>query len=305
MNEEHDEGRRPVVVGVDGSPDSDLALRWACDEGRRRGVEVVALTVVPVYPAMAAPDGPAAVTEAEAILRASLERVASGGLPVRAALVCAPPAPGLRSEAERLDAALVVVGRRGAGRFSRMLVGSVSTALAHKPGRPLVIVPGPEPLPPTGARQRILVGVDGSPAAAAALVWATHEAEVSGATLDVLYASTEPVWGVTDRQPLVDDGALGRPTLPELHQTLDALPASWRHEVDVRVATGDAGTLLLRNSTAYDLVVVGAPRPGSLRRRVFGSVSQSLARHCPVPVAIIPAGVTAREPGDLRLAAVG
>ena len=294
MHEGRDGGTGPVVVGVDGSRDADLALRWACEEAARRGVDVVAVIVVPVHPAAAAPSASAPVDEAEALLRLAIGRLGPSPAPIRPTVLCAPPAPGLRAEAHRQEGSLLVVGRRGTARFSRMLVGSVSTALAHNPSLPLVVVPDLPPVP-TGQLRRVLVGVDGSDGSLAALRWAGAEAAGRGAHIDVLTVRPTPLGGADDPDPAPFGGVTG---------ALRSLSPGDGDGVSVEEVEGDTATSLLQRCTGHDLVVVGASRPGSLRRRVFGSVSQAMARHAPVPAVIVPLAYGAGQHRPSTLAAV-
>jgi nucleotide-binding universal stress UspA family protein len=63
------------------------------------------------------------------------------GVPVRPVLVQGYPAKVIRETADAEEADLVVVGRRGLGGFTELLLGSTSHHLAHHLNRPIVIVP--------------------------------------------------------------------------------------------------------------------------------------------------------------------
>jgi nucleotide-binding universal stress UspA family protein len=137
-----------IVVGVDESSHSHEALDWAV---REAAVRHVGITVVSVVPAMASPwtgsplsvpDSDEAAQKArksaeEAVARStsaispapSVDVQVSVGFPVQALI-----------DASR-DADLLVVGSRGAGGFATLLLGSVSSQLAHHAACPVVIVP--------------------------------------------------------------------------------------------------------------------------------------------------------------------
>ena len=131
----------PVLVGVDGSPASEAALGFAFEEASRRGVELVALHAwsdVGVFPVLGM-DWHERESEGEEVLA---ERLAGWqeqypDVPVRRVLVCDKPARWLLEEAE--PAQLVVVGSHGRGGFPGMLVGSVSSAVAHSAKIPVVV----------------------------------------------------------------------------------------------------------------------------------------------------------------------
>ena len=148
-----------IVVGVDGSEESNEALRWALQEASLRETPLRTLWVwelpVSVTP-MAAPMGgmpmyePLAPETADAIRNASAERLAAVVAEVSEGV---PGAADVRVEQEVVeghaaevlvressDEQMLVVGSRGRGGLKGMLLGSVSQACAHHAVCPLVIV---------------------------------------------------------------------------------------------------------------------------------------------------------------------
>jgi nucleotide-binding universal stress UspA family protein len=138
-----------IVVGVDGSAGSERALRWCAEYGLRLGFEVIAVFSMPL-PAYAAvvPFGPWPVddTEMRARLLETLHDdwcapLREAGVKFDVLLVDGAAAWMLIDVAEREDADLIVVGSRGRGGFSELLLGSTSHQLAQHARRPLLIVP--------------------------------------------------------------------------------------------------------------------------------------------------------------------
>ncbi|HEY8215512.1 MAG TPA: universal stress protein [Acidimicrobiia bacterium] len=133
-----------IVVGVDGSPASDAALRWACDEAALRGAGVVVLHVVSIpYELPRVPiDEPQTDMEREGkrVLDEALARVAADGVSVEPRLLEGSPGELLVEASE--DAALVVVGTRAHGRLASFVVGSVSSTVVHHAACPVVVVRG-------------------------------------------------------------------------------------------------------------------------------------------------------------------
>lgn len=136
----------PIVVGVDGSEESQRALAWALDEARRRGVPLRAVHAWH-YPSWLLGSGTDAVPgppeEMEAAARGlvdqELSRVDTSGVEVEPVVVQADASVALVDEAGRAD--LVVVGRRGLGGVRRLLLGSVSSAVLHDAPCPVVVLP--------------------------------------------------------------------------------------------------------------------------------------------------------------------
>jgi nucleotide-binding universal stress UspA family protein len=139
-----------IIVGIDGSGHSEAALEWAV---REAGVHQAPLTVLTVHEVAASGWGGTMVYQADDAIReenrkAAQEAVdqvlqkASGPVPadVTVRAVSGTPAEAL-IEASR-DADLLVVGSRGAGGFTRLLLGSVSAEVSHHAACPIVIVPG-------------------------------------------------------------------------------------------------------------------------------------------------------------------
>jgi nucleotide-binding universal stress UspA family protein len=136
-----------VVVGFDGSPGAEAALRFAAEEATLRGL---ALRIVCAWEAPPAtyvgeafaptPDGfVEAERRAEEVLRSAVALAASLGVEAEGVAIEGHPATKLIEQAR--DAALLVVGSRGHGTAASLLLGSVSRRLAHHAPCPLVIVP--------------------------------------------------------------------------------------------------------------------------------------------------------------------
>lgn len=143
-----------IVVGVDGSASSQAALHAAVDQAGLLGTEVRVFTVV-VLPAMSGYEfGPidlsamkqaAETTLAEAI--GELKEFYDGDLPVPVSSYVRTGHVGielLRAAEEDGGAAMVVSGSRGFGGFRSLLLGSVTTYLAHHVHCPLLIIPAVE-----------------------------------------------------------------------------------------------------------------------------------------------------------------
>ena len=143
-----------IVVGIDDSEPSREALHWAVEEGRLRHAAVVALHawLPPVLPAALdlapgpvapPPNLPEMVAEAKAaaddLARGIVEEVVGDetGVDVRTRTVEGPPATILIEAAS--DAELLVVGSRGRGGFTGLLLGSTSLQCVTHARCPVVV----------------------------------------------------------------------------------------------------------------------------------------------------------------------
>ncbi|MGA5302477.1 universal stress protein [Nucisporomicrobium flavum] len=145
MTREFEPGtRHDIVVGVDGSPASVTALRWALTQARLTGTGIHAVTAWEFPPVWGW--GPPAVpytdieVTAKEILETALEAAYGDdpGVPLHRSVVAGHPAQVLLDAAR--EAPLLVVGSRGHGGFAGTLLGSVSQRCAQHARCPVVIV---------------------------------------------------------------------------------------------------------------------------------------------------------------------
>ena len=140
----------------------------------------------------------------------------------------------------------------------------------------------------------IVVGVDHSPDAKAALVFAAEAARLRGATLRAVHAWQYGYIGSTGFESGMP--ALGG-DLKEMQagaeaalaaSVLEALPKS-EVEIEQRVVQGAPAGVLVNESRNADLLVVGSRGHGGFAQLLLGSVSQQCAHHSECPVVIVHA----------------
>jgi nucleotide-binding universal stress UspA family protein len=148
-----DPGGHPprIVAGVDGSPSSLAALRWAVRQAQRTGGTVDAV-IAWQFPATGnfgwAPVAAIDDLDFESIAKHTLDQAIGGlgelaaGVPVRPLVAQGLPAQVLLDASDGAD--LLVVGSRGHGGFAEALLGSVSQHLVHHASCPVVVMRGEE-----------------------------------------------------------------------------------------------------------------------------------------------------------------
>ncbi|MFG1621813.1 universal stress protein [Kribbella sp. NPDC049227] len=131
-----------VVVGVDGSEVSAAAIRFAFQEAARRRVGITAVhAAVPTrqHPSLRVPADIVEQVDRQLFAEAmDSRRILVPGIDVETKLVHSHPAQALIDESD--GAELIVVGSRGRGGFTGMLLGSVSQAVLHHAACPVAVV---------------------------------------------------------------------------------------------------------------------------------------------------------------------
>jgi len=137
-----------IAVGVDGSPASVAALRWAADLARLSDAEIVAVRAWHVALACLAPYAPVSRRPTQEGERAGAEADLAGAMltalgpapdvKVRAALVCGPPARVILNQCA--DADLLVLGGHHADSPLRQTVGAIAATCLRQAPCPVVIV---------------------------------------------------------------------------------------------------------------------------------------------------------------------
>ena len=139
-----------------------------------------------------------------------------------------------------------------------------------------------------GQAARIVVGVDGSDGASAALRWAVAEAELRHAALDAVTAWHIPYAAGSPAIGLVIDPEEERAYAHEqLEQVIGAIGAHPRVGINRVVVEGGAARALIEAAAGADLLVVGSRGRGGFKGLLLGSVSQQCIHHAPCPVVVV------------------
>lgn len=283
------EAHRPVVVGIDGSPSALRAVRWAATEAARRRV---GLRVVTAFAWTADHvvghaglgeryrDQMLEVARYEVAAAAEAANAAEPDLDVMPQVEVGAPIGVLGTEARR--AQLVVLGDRGLGGLTGVLVGSVAVALAAHAACPVVVVRGDR----SGADGAVAVGIDGSPVSEAALSFAFDAAAARGAELVAVH-SWWPTMFDNALGPMMDWDAVAVEESAVLAERLAGWGQKYPQVAVRRVIVRDApARALVEASKSAQLVVVGSRGRGNATGLMLGSVSHGVLHgaHCPVAV---------------------
>ncbi|MFF4541887.1 universal stress protein [Streptomyces aureus] len=283
-----------LVVGVDGSDSSLLAVDWAVDEAARHGLplRVVHASRWEAYEGGRPSFGTGRSAQevmADHIVASCVERARRRNPDVRVSGEALADDAVLALLRTGADAFALVTGSRGRGEIAGMLLGSVSLAVAARAACPVIVIRGPGPDHHEGSG-RVVVGV-GTAAGSGAVRFAFREAQARGCSLTAIRAWRNPSQEPVDHVLLADDAARLREERASAGLE-DALRQAVREypEVDVLrdTAEGPAHRVLLEASAGADLVVVGAQRRHGHFGLQLGRVAHTLLHHSPCPVAVVP-----------------
>lgn len=278
---------RWTVVGWNGSPSSEAALRWAVAREESRTREIVLVRALD--DTRVAAGHLVTADDVDVAQRAVVDRAAelareNPHLTVRTEVAHG----GVEGVLAQFSApgTLVVVGAPPADGTRRRLRRPVGERLASRAPQAVAVVPQAW-RPRAGGR--VVVGVDGTPSSQAALSWAAQEAGHDGVPLTALHVWVEPfVWD----QVYVPGDELQAFVQHQherlLEETIEAGLQDWPDlRVLRRVVTGRPQQVLVRETDDASLLVVGNHSHGPFLRTLLGSVSGSLVAHPPVPVVVV------------------
>jgi nucleotide-binding universal stress UspA family protein len=296
---EQNQTQRAVVAGVDGSECGLQAVRWAAAEALRRQLPV-RLVAAHAWPSGGLVGDPGLGVDYRAVLRdvvlghlataAADARQVAPELDIEQVEVTGYPVPVLLGESAHAE--IVVLGDRGLGGFTGLLIGSVAVEVTAHASCPVIVVRGSEP-DRTGPRpEPVVVGVDGSPTSEAATAFAFEAASLRRVPLVAVHVWRDVLVDAT-MAPLLDWNVIDSDEREVLAERL----AGWTEkypDVPVRrlVARDRPARALVEESGRAQLVVVGSRGRGGFHGLLLGSVSQALLHnaHCPVAVVRSPRG---------------
>ncbi|SKC68887.1 universal stress protein [Krasilnikoviella flava] len=298
---------RPIVVGIDGSPEASRALAFAVRQAERDGCALWLVNavheIVPVGPMLPLISGEPLVDVGHQLLaeaRDAVEEHSDGRVGVKLQVALGPAVEVLAAAGER--ARLIVLGHRSASLVERMFTGSTTFGVVSRAVCPVVSVP--RDWAQEADSHRVVAAIDGSGCSAEVLEHAFAVAALRGARVEIVHCwrldpfysylvdewSVQEEWGVQAHgiiDGLIEEAARAHPDVP--------------YESDVEYA--DVADTLVRYSAGAELLVIGRHGHGALGSRmiaaVLGSVTRALLQHARCPVEVVPprpATESSREP---------
>jgi nucleotide-binding universal stress UspA family protein len=283
---------KPIVAATDGSEESLRAVDWAAREAVLRGAPLRIVSAPGLLPRMIADHEEEQYDTVTDIISKSSDRALQA-----ASERAAKAAPGLLIDADHLSGApadavtqsgsgalMLVVGSRGIGAFTALILGSVSRyAATHAPCPVVIVREAPE-----AVRRQIGIGIGDLEHAEAPLTFAFEEAALRKASLIAIHA-----WHTPESDVSRAGEAFATPGLHDMEEKatakLEQVLNDWQARypgvpVHQDIVRGHPGRALIGLSARSDLVVIG-------RQAVHhgpGSVINALLSHAHGPVATVP-----------------
>jgi nucleotide-binding universal stress UspA family protein len=286
---------KPIVVGTDGSRESLRAVEWAAREAVLRGAPLRIVSAAELLPRMAGSHGMSQYDTVSDLLReerdhalataAELAGQAASGLLIDTDQLAGAPADAVTEAGN--GALMLVVGSRGRGAFTAMLLGSVSRYAAIHAACPVAVIREET----TASHKQVGVGISDPDTCSAALEFAFEEATLRKASVVAIHAWHTPEFDIS-RAGVAPAG----PAADVLEATaaghLEKLLSDWREKYpDVQVTQdvvhGHPGRALVGLSARADLIVIGR-RSAHAGVHGPGTVTHAVLNHAHGPIVTVP-----------------
>jgi nucleotide-binding universal stress UspA family protein len=283
-----------IIVGVDGSASSKVAVNWAAREAAMRHTSLTLAHIIPtvrMWPEVSTPleveryydqQGRGFLRDARTIA----EKATNGSdvIQLDTEISTGAVLPTLIDLSKEAD--MVVVGCRGLGAIARRLLGSISRGLVHHAHCPVAVIHDEDPLMPYPVTQApVVVGIDGSRASESATAIAFDEASRRGVELIAVHAWSDHS---VSEFPDVEWSTMLK---GQAEETLAERLAGWQErypDVSVRrvIVRDRPSHQLVKQADCAQLVVVGSHGRGGFAGMLLGSVSSAVAESARMPVIV-------------------
>lgn len=292
-----------VLLATDGSPASEVALELVASVAWPRGTIIrLLMAIEPVDAVLSGAWAPAVaydldrqevelIAAADAVLAHAARGLATSGADIEQVVVRGRPATAIVDSAAELPADLIVLGSRGHGTISSMVLGSVSAEVADHAPCPVLVARSPRVT-------RVVLGVDGSTYAQAAEEYLGKWPIFSHAAIEatsVAHTSlaTSSGLALSGYAPSTDDFTeIGKQVVGDHQRLADEAAERLKRaglRASARVIEGDAASELIRvaRDDQADLIVVGTHGRTGLSRLVLGSVARRVMVHAGCSVLVV------------------
>ena len=285
------EGR--IVVGMDGSDGSFMAAHWAVSEAKVRGRGItLAHAIMPTAASsafgIAVPPRLDLIEDMRSGASEDLTRLAADldCADIQVVVEIGTPSALLLTASDTAD--LLVLGSRGRGGFTALLLGSVGSQVTSHASCPVIVMRDD----PRADSNELVVGIDGSEHSLAALDFAFDEASRHGYKIVAVHAWDVPSFDLI----ITTDGPVPLPLEhvadDEVRLAAEILAGFSEEYPDVKVAEhlvrAPAVHALLDSSTNAVMIVLGTRGRNAAIGALLGSTSNGVLHKAKVPVAIIP-----------------
>ncbi|AQQ16291.1 Universal stress protein [Corynebacterium glaucum] len=289
---------KDVVVAVDGSPASDNAVRWAANTAMKRNVPL-RLASSYTMPQFLYAEGMVPPQELyDDLQRETMRKIdAARELAVEVApslaighAVAEGSPIDMLLEMSR-DAGMIVMGSRGLGGLSGMVLGSVSGAVVSHASCPVVVVREDNNVTEETKYGPIVVGIDGSEVSRRATEVAFEEAQARGAELIAVHT-----WIDTQVQAPGAGFTVSEDRWKEAHDEKSELLENYLRELGrtypevqvKKVITRDRPVRALTEAAeGAQLLITGSHGRGGFKGMLLGSTSRALLQSAPCPMMVV------------------
>ncbi|WP_018296911.1 universal stress protein [Corynebacterium lubricantis] len=287
-----------VVVAVDGSDASNNAVRWAANTAMKRDIPL-RLASSYTMPQFLYAEGMVPPQELfDDLQRETLDKVEA------AREIAHEVAPDIKightiaegSPIDMLlemskDVTMIVMGSRGLGGLSGMVLGSVSAAVVSHADCPVVVVREDNPVSETTKYGPVVVGVDGSEVSEKATEVAFQEADARGAELFAVHtwmdmqvqasmaglAAAQEQWEVVEQEQIA-----------MLSERLAPLQEKYPNVQVKKIISRDRPVrTLVEQSEGAQLLITGSHGRGGFKGMLLGSTSRALLQSAPCPMMVV------------------
>lgn len=287
-----------VVVAVDGSDASNNAVRWAANTANKRGVplRLAASYTMPQFlyaEGLVPPQELFDELQNETMKTVEAARAiahdVAPDIKIGYTIVEGSPIDMLLEMSN--DVTMIVMGSRGLGGLSGMVMGSVSAAVVSHAKCPVVVVREDSHVTEINKYGPVVVGVDGSDISRQATEFAFKEARARGAKLVAIHtwmdmqvqaslaglAAAQQEWNVIEEEQT-------RLLEERIQPYVDEYPDV---EVELVIARDRPVRALSDNAVDAQLLVVGSHGRGGFRGMMLGSTSRALLQSAPCPMVVV------------------